>query len=322
MRHRSIDKVTGIIYAVLLDVIENVLAFQPEYIDVTDLVIVAVQQRTEQRRCAHAAAVVQLIPQLRPCAGVIRSKAVAPRFQKLRGIGHRGDLFTGLRKGDPRIRKRLYLFVSVLPLLKGLPLFLLLFAQNGVRVCRVGRRTEAARCPQRIRQLLRVRVHIALTGEDEPAVAAYLKRVKCIIQPVLHYGGIGLIIAAGIQIDAPAFLIVPRQQIQQCLHPAAWLAAAAQQRGLRVLTVDILAVLLPCLQQPQRVRHGAHSHRHLRGVPAVQQRRDLLPGQLRFAEYCRIAHAVHAVTFHTVGGHCFGAALAAPRQRRQRQQAQ
>ena len=124
------------------------------------------------------------------------------------------------------------------------------------------------------------------------------------------------------QIDAPAFLIVPCQQIQQRVHPAAGLVAAAQQRGLHVLTVDILAVLLPCLQQSQRVRHGAHSHRHLRGVPAVQQRRDLLPGQLRIAEYRRIAHAVHAVTFHTVGGHCFGAALAAPRQRRQRQQAQ
>ena len=43
--------------------------------------------------------------------------AISPtRFQKLRGIGHRGDLFTGLRKGDPRIRKRLYLLIGIFPL--------------------------------------------------------------------------------------------------------------------------------------------------------------------------------------------------------------
>ena len=98
--------------------------------------------------------------------------------------------------------------------------------------------------PQGIRNLLYIRIRIAFTGEGYPAVTADLKRIERIVQPVLLYGTKGIVIVGGQQVDAPTVLIVAAEQVQHRLHPAIGVIAAAKEGVLRILIVDILAVLL------------------------------------------------------------------------------
>ena len=225
------------------------------------------------------------------------------------------QLVGGLLQRQSGAGQLLYLLVGVLPLLEGIfprpgPLFprpgLLIRQRVGVYfVYPLCKGAVIAVFPQRVRQLLCDRVREAHVGKSDPAVAADLKRIKRIVQPVLLYGAEAVVIAGGIQIDTPAVLIVACQQIQHGLCVAIRLCAAAEKGVLLVLIVEILAGLPPQAQQAQRVRHGVHGHGHLHGVAAVQKGGQLCRGQLRFTEHRRVAHAVCAVTLHAVGLHSF-----------------
>ena len=218
------------------------------------------------------------------------------------------QLVGGLLQRQSGAGQLLYLLVGVLPLLEGLfqrPGLLIRQREGIYFVYPLCKGAVIALFPQRVRQLLHIRVREAHVGKSDPAVAADLKRIKRIVQPILLYGAEAVVIAGGVQIDAPAFLIVPRQQIQHGPHIAIRLCAAVEKGVLRVLIVDVLAGLLPQAQQAQRVRHGVHCHGHLQGVAVVQKGGQLCRGQLRFAEHRRVAHAVCAVTLHAVGLHSF-----------------
>ena len=218
------------------------------------------------------------------------------------------QLVGGLLQRQSGAGQLLYLLVGVLPLLEGLfqrPGLLIRQREGIYFVYPLCKGAVIAGFPQRVRQLLHVRVREAHVGKSDPAVAADLKRIKRIVQPVLLYGAEAVGIAGGVQVDAPAFLIVPRQQIQHGLCVAIRLYAAAEKGVIRVLIVEILAGLPPQTQQAQRVRHGVHGHGHLHRVAAVQKGSHLCRGQLRFAEHRRVAHAVCAVALHAVGLHSF-----------------
>ena len=218
------------------------------------------------------------------------------------------QLVGGLLQRQSGASQLLYLLIGVLPLLEGFFQCPGLLIRQRVGVYLVHpfcKGAVIAVFPQCVRQRLHVRVCEAHVGKSDPAVAADLKRIKRIVQPILLYGAEAVVVVGSEQVDASAVLIVACQQIQQRLHPAAGLVAAVEKGVLRVLIVDVLAGLLPQAQQAQRVRHGVHCHGHLQGVAVVQKGGQLCRGQLRFTEHRRVAHAVCAVTLHAVGGHRF-----------------